>query len=64
VTSLEAAIRTTEGLNKADEALQTLGLEISPQKTKLVVFSPNNQDFNKKEGERGKMVIMTAGPLK
>jgi hypothetical protein len=40
---LEAAIRITEAdVNKVDEALQNLGLEISPQKTKFMVFSPSN----------------------
>jgi hypothetical protein len=66
VAPLEAATRITkEGLNKVGEALQTLGLEISPQKTKLMVFSPNNQDcYQKNEGERGKRTVTTAGPLK
>jgi hypothetical protein len=40
---LEAAIRNAEEeANKTNETLQALGLEISPQKTKLMVFSPNN----------------------
>jgi hypothetical protein len=65
VASLEAAIRITEeGLSKADEAQQTLGLEISPQKTKFMDFSPNNKDFTKNEGGRGKKTMTTAGPSK
>jgi hypothetical protein len=46
VEPLEAAIRIREeGANKVEETLQTLGLELSPQKTKFMVFSPNNCDF-------------------
>jgi hypothetical protein len=53
VTPLEAAVKNIEeGVNKVDETLQTLGLQISPQKTKFMVFSPNNRDFYKKR--RGK----------
>lgn len=45
---LEAAIRITEEeLSKVDETLQNLGLEISHQKTKLMVLSPNNRHFYK-----------------
>jgi hypothetical protein len=35
--------------------LRTLGLELSPQKTKLVVFSPNNRDLYKtRKGQKEK----------
>jgi hypothetical protein len=56
VTPLEAAVRITGGgVNSIGEVLQALGLELSPQKTKLVVFSPNNRDLYKtRKGQREK----------
>jgi hypothetical protein len=64
VALLEAAVRNTEeGVNQSDEALQTQGLEISPQKTKFMVFSLNNRGFKRGGGE-GKNTKATAGPLK
>lgn len=54
---LEAAIRIKEeGVNEVDETLQSLGLEIPPQKTIFMFFSPYNKDLKKKnpEGGRGK----------
>jgi hypothetical protein len=42
VALLEAAVRSTEEVNKLYETLQTPGLEISPQKTIFMVFSLNN----------------------
>jgi hypothetical protein len=45
VTPLEAAVKNIEeGVNKVDEMLQTLGLEISPHKTKFVVFSTHRRE--------------------
>jgi hypothetical protein len=41
---MSASSTQEKGVNKVNETLQTLDLEISPQK----VFSPNNQDFYKK----------------
>jgi hypothetical protein len=62
---LEAALGDTEGVGKVDETPQTLGLEISCQKTKFMVFSLNNQYFYKKnEGKRGRRTMMTTCPLK
>jgi hypothetical protein len=61
---LEAALRVTEGVSKVDEALQTLAVEISCQKTKFMVFIPNNRDFSKNEGERGRRTMMTTCLLK
>jgi hypothetical protein len=47
VTPLEAAIRNIEeGVSKVDETLQTLGLQISPHKTKFMVFRLNYRDLH------------------
>jgi hypothetical protein len=47
---LEAAIRVKEWVNKVDKTLQTLGLEISPQKTNSWFSVQTTDTYAKNEG--------------
>jgi hypothetical protein len=55
---------TEKWFNKVDETLQNLGLEVSLQKTKFMVFSPNNRNFHKRQRRKREKSETTAVSLK